>query len=98
MAKGNMRELMPGTAALIDDLRATFGAEYIDAIIRAGVRGQPVFSASENGHTVGTPVPVGTRILNDEHGRPCIVESSNGQQHKHVEPGRQPKQGGVKWE
>jgi hypothetical protein len=61
MAKGGMREAMPQTAKLIDDLRSAFGAEYIDKIIRAGMAGHPVFYASENGHAVGTPVLMGVR-------------------------------------
>ena len=73
MAKGSMRDKMPGVASLIDDLRAAFGAESIDRVLAAGMRGEPVFSATENGHTVGTAVEVGTRVLNDESGRPCVV-------------------------
>lgn len=48
---------MPLVAAFIDDMRAAFGAEYINDIIRSGIDGQPVFHASENGHQVGTPLP-----------------------------------------
>ena len=61
MAKGGMRDKMPVVTAWIDGLREAFGAEYIDGIIRAGMKGRPVFYASENGHVVGTPVPVGKR-------------------------------------
>lgn len=56
MAKGSMREQMPVVTAFIDQLREVFGREYIDDIIRAGIRGKPVFHATENGHEVGTPV------------------------------------------
>jgi hypothetical protein len=68
MAQGHMRERMPQVAALIDDLRAAFGEEYIDSILRAGMAGKPVFYASENGHAVGTPVPHGVRIGRDDRG------------------------------
>lgn len=50
-----LRQAMPGTAAMIDSLRAAFGAGMIDAAIRAGIDGQPTFWARENGHEVGTP-------------------------------------------
>jgi hypothetical protein len=55
--KKNLREDMPETAAWIDALRAAFGADHINGQIRAGMAGQPVFDAAENGHTVGTPRP-----------------------------------------
>ncbi|NML62256.1 hypothetical protein HHL21_14460 [Massilia sp. RP-1-19] len=74
-----MRDQMPVVAAWIDDLRHTFGTEYIDRIIKEGVRGKPVFFASENGHTVGTAVPVGTRVLRDERGNRTVVMDGNGQ-------------------
>ncbi|MES2126669.1 MAG: hypothetical protein V4463_05300 [Pseudomonadota bacterium] len=57
MAKGDMRDSMPVTAAWIDDLRAAFGTESINRMLRRGMNGEPVFWASENGHTVGTPMP-----------------------------------------
>ena len=56
-----LRQKMPLVAAFIDDLRAAFGAECINDIIRAGLQGQPVFHASENGHSVGTPLPYDAR-------------------------------------
>jgi len=52
-----LRQKMPTVAAFIDDLRAAFGEEIIHNIIRAGLQGQPVFHASENGHQIGTPLP-----------------------------------------
>lgn len=52
-----LRQAMPETAALIDNLRAAFGAEMIDSAIRAGLDGQPTFWARENGQEVGTPQP-----------------------------------------
>jgi hypothetical protein len=61
-----MREKMPVVAAWIDSLRDAFGAEEIDAQIRKGMRGEPVFFASENGFTVGTPSPPRVRVQWDE--------------------------------
>jgi len=52
--KGGMREVMPVTAAWIDRMRLAFGADHIDGQIRKGMKGESVFWASENGHTVGT--------------------------------------------
>ena len=57
MTKQNMRDQMPECAAFVDSLREAFGKEHIDAQIRAGMRGEPTFFASENGHTLGTPIP-----------------------------------------
>lgn len=50
---GNLRADMPTVAGWIDDLRAAFGAETINAAIRAGMNGQPTFYAEENGRAVG---------------------------------------------
>ena len=97
MAKGSMREQMPGVAALIDDLRKAFGAAYIDGIIAAGMRGEPVFAASENGHTVGTAPLEGIRVVKDERGTPCILVMPNGDRIKDMgDVGRLPKQERVK--
>lgn len=52
-----LRQTMPTVAAWIDDLRAAFGADEINAAIRAGLDGQPTFHARENGQEVGTPIP-----------------------------------------
>lgn len=58
MTTKNLRAEMPTVAAWIDDLRATFGPEHINACIRKGQQGIPgYFYATENGHTVGTPSP-----------------------------------------
>ena len=57
MKKQDLRAEMPKTAALIDEFRAVFGTEYINKILQRGMRGEPVFWASENGHTIGTPSP-----------------------------------------
>lgn len=97
MAKGGMREQMPVIAALVDDLRAAFGADYINRIVSAGMRGEPVFWASENGHQVGTAPVEGTRVVKDEHGRACIVVGPDGQRYKDEgDVGRRPQQKGVK--
>lgn len=94
MAKGRMREQMPVVAALIDDLRAAFGTEFIEGIIKAGMAGQPVFHATENGHTVGTPVPAGTKVVRDEKGIPCIVVAPDGtRRREELDKGRLP----MKW-
>ena len=59
----NLRTAMPQVTAWIDDLRAAFGAEAINAQIRAGMSGLPTFHATEAGHSVGTPAPMrGTEI------------------------------------
>lgn len=84
MAKGGMREAMPLTAALIDDLRDAFGKDYIDRILAAGMKGEPVFWARENGHTVGTPVLVGHRVLADENGNRCMLVAPDGTKEKYV--------------
>lgn len=53
--KSGMREVMPDTATFVDAMRAAFGADAVDASIRAGLRGETTFWASEAGRTVGTP-------------------------------------------
>lgn len=50
----SLRDAMPSTAAFIDEMRAVFGAEDINASIRAGLDGQPTFWASEGGAEIGT--------------------------------------------
>jgi hypothetical protein len=49
-----LRQTMPGVAAFIDELREAFGADAINAAIRAGLDRQPTFWAQEGGHEVGT--------------------------------------------
>lgn len=57
-AKAQMRQRMPLTAAFIDDLRQNFGADGINASIRAGLHGWPQrFYAEEGGQCVGAPSP-----------------------------------------
>lgn len=49
----NLRTEMPITAAWIDSLRATFGADQINPSIKSGMQGGGAFYASENGHVLG---------------------------------------------
>jgi len=54
---GSQRQAMPTVAAWMDDLRAAFGKEEIDAVIREGIKPgckneRRVF-ASEGGRTIG---------------------------------------------
>jgi len=59
----NLRQQMPITAAWIDAMRDAFGVDTINDAIRAGMRGQSGFWASENGFEVGTFMPIrGTMI------------------------------------
>lgn len=51
-----LRQAMPQVTAFIDNLRAAFGAEAIDAAIKAGIAGHQTFHAKENGHEIGTPI------------------------------------------
>ena len=55
-----LRQAMPTVTAWIDGLRAAFGAEMIDAAIRAGIDGQPTFYAAENGIEIGTRADPGS--------------------------------------
>lgn len=62
-APRTMRQAMPEVFAWIEDLRATFGADEINAFIKSGLAGVPTFWARENGHEVGTRHPErGTEI------------------------------------
>ncbi len=78
MSKGELRDRMPTVTAIIDGFREVFGKDYIDGIIRAGIKGKPVFFASENGHTVGTPVPVGVRVGRDARGNSYLLDGATG--------------------
>jgi hypothetical protein len=58
-----MRESMPEIAAWIDDLRAVFGTDAIERIIRASVRdGVPGFYGYENGLEVGVRPDVSDNV------------------------------------
>lgn len=48
-SKGSMRELMPGTAALVDELRQAFGQAHADRIVRDAMQGKPTMYAAEVG-------------------------------------------------
>lgn len=50
----SLRESMPQVAAFIDELRAVFGVDEINAQIKLGMQGAETFHASENGIEVGT--------------------------------------------
>ncbi len=49
-----LRERMPQVSAWVDDLRAAFGDELINGQIKAGIRGEAVFFATEGGVELGT--------------------------------------------
>lgn len=53
MKNKNLRETMPATAAWVDDLRQTFGAETINRAIKNGMGGGTDFWAQENGIEIG---------------------------------------------
>lgn len=42
-----MREQMPATAALVDELRATLGPALVDGLLRRAKHGAPVFYPAE---------------------------------------------------
>lgn len=52
-----LRQQMPTVAGWIDDLRAEFGPESINASIKSGIVGQPTFWAREGGAEIGTRAP-----------------------------------------
>lgn len=55
MSNTSKRDRMPIVTAFVDDLREAFGAAYVNAIIRAGMRGEPEsFHATECGEEIGT--------------------------------------------
>lgn len=58
-----LRETMPTVAAIIDDLRAAFGADVINPSIKGGMAGVPTFYARENGHEIGTPLDLTGRVI-----------------------------------
>ena len=45
---------MPVVTAIIDDLRAAFGADVINLAIKRGIDGFPTFYAREASHEIGT--------------------------------------------
>ena len=52
-----LRLAMPFTTAIIDDFRAHWPEAGVVEAVKAGLQGQPVCHASENGHQIGTPLP-----------------------------------------
>lgn len=56
---------MPVTAAFVDAMRESFGAEAINAAIRRGLCGSGEFYAAENGLEIGSrPVDVPGKSVN----------------------------------
>lgn len=51
---------MPEISAFVEALRDAFGADEINAIVRRGRAGEPVFFAREAGREFGTPLPSGS--------------------------------------
>lgn len=80
-----MRQAMPTVAAWIDQMREAFGAEEINAAIRAGIEGQPTFYARENGAEVGTRYepPAGRTVAGNEIARPILSAASHSTQRNH---------------
>lgn len=84
MAKANLRDEMPQVTALVDRFRATFGRANIDDVIRRGMKGEPVFYASENGHTIGTNSPDVKPVM------PLVVDpASETPRERHYREGRE---------
>ena len=52
----SLRAEMPIVAEFIDECRKAFGTEMVNGQIRLGMQGAETFHASENAHTVGTPI------------------------------------------
>lgn len=51
---------MPEIASFVSALRQAFGADEINAIVRRGRKGEPVFFAREGGIEYGTRLPSGS--------------------------------------
>ena len=66
-------------SAWVDEMRAAFGKDEIDGQMRAGMKGAPVFYASENGHQVGTPCYRGKRVGFDPVTKCAIDLKGDGQ-------------------
>ena len=47
--KGSLRELMPQTAAIVDELRQALGREWADRLVLGGKQGKGSFWAEEIG-------------------------------------------------
>ena len=70
---------MPQTAKLIDDLRAAFGREYVDALLLRAKQGQGGFYAAEISPQDGRLVEFGStaRYGRGPDGRRASVEDGN---------------------
>lgn len=62
-SQSGLRDAMPTTAAIIDDLRSAFGADEINAAIRDGMQGGERFYACEAGLEIGRRVELGGYVL-----------------------------------
>ena len=79
MTKPSMRDQMPTCASFIDSLREAFGKEAIDGQIRNGMKRQPTFLASENGHQIGTRnIAVKSLVAWDAQGRSYTIDIPEG--------------------
>jgi hypothetical protein len=68
------RDAMPKTAEFVDALRSAFGTDYINDLLRRGVRGEPVFYAKEAGFEIGTPLEQGkVAVKFDQYGVAYVV-------------------------
>ena len=64
-SKTSLREDMPYTAGLIDQMRDAFGADVINPAIKGGLSGDGSYYAKENGIEIGSrPVEIAGRAVN----------------------------------
>jgi hypothetical protein len=75
MGKGSMRDAMPGAAALVDELRAAFGREFIDAALRNGMSLQRTGEARPGPSIV---IREGAQVVGAVPARPAAVLSRRG--------------------
>lgn len=90
---------MPEISAFVDALRDAFGADEINAIVRRGRAGEPVFFACENGMEFGTRLPPGSAwsaaTIGDRHfcggcdGR-CVESGLRCSEHRARAQGKPP--------
>lgn len=64
--RGRLAESMPVISAWVADMRKAFGDAQMDDVIVRGRQGEPVFFASENGHSFGTKIPSASNAWNGE--------------------------------
>ncbi|MFL9876472.1 hypothetical protein [Paraburkholderia megapolitana] len=70
---------MPEISAFVERLREAFGRGEIDALVRRGRAGEPVFFAREGGMEFGTPLPAGSPwdssgVIDRQYCRGCAGE------------------------